>query len=453
MQLAKRILQLALPSIATFSSMTFTGLLVLMIVGKLGAAAIAVVGVTNILIYNMWALCAGIQNAINYLVAQNFGSGEMRLANQRMQIALLLTGILAFMLLAGSLLAPELILRAMGLNEEIVSLGSDYVMVRMIALMFNIFSGAFFAYFRAIGDTKTPMTIALINSGLVVVLTYLLAYGKFGFPDLGLQGASWSIVIAELVQLGMCLWVYYGYLNATLLTRSRERFDRKQVKLMISESAKLSTMEMSNSLGMLVFTMCISRLGTVAIAANEIALNILSFGFMPSNGFGAAATIGTGQEIGKGRPEEAKRFGLMTVVLGVLMMVLISILMFIFALPIAKLYTPERAVYLAVIPLIHLAAFIQLFNTSGIIFGGGLRGIGDTAYLSRVAFVLNWIVFIPGTLLLTVVLDYGQVGAWIALCGNMVLGALLNGLRYIKLDWSRTRVKSGTVQAARMASH
>lgn len=453
MQLAKRILHLALPSIATFSSMTFTGLLVLMIVGKLGAAAIAVVGVTNILIYNMWALCAGIQNAINYLVAQNYGSGEMRLANQRMQIALLLTGLLAVMLLAGSLLAPELILRAMGLNDEIVALGADYVMIRMIALIFGIFSGAFFAYLRAIGDTKTPMTIALINSGLVVVLTYVLAYGKYGFPDLGLQGAAWSVLIAEFVTLGMCLWVYYGYLNATLLTRSFERFERKQVKLMVFESAKLSMMELSYSLGMLVFTMCISRLGTVAIAANEIALNILSFGFMPSNGFGAAATIGTGQEIGKGQHAEAKRFGLMTVVLGVLLMVLISILMFVFALPIAKLYTPERAVYMAVIPLIHLAAFIQLFNTTGIIFGGGLRGIGDTTYLSRVAFVLNWIVFIPCTLLLTVVLDYGQVGAWIALCSNMVLSAAANGWRYVKLDWSKARVKSGKAPAATMVSH
>jgi len=453
LQLAKRILQLALPSIATFSSMTFTGLLVLMIVGKLGAAAIAVVGVTNILIYNMWALCAGIQNAINYLVAQNYGSGEMRLANQRMQIAMLLTGALAVILLAGSLLAPELILRAMGLNDEIVSLGADYVMMRMIALIFGIFSGAFFAYLRAIGDTKTPMTIALINSGLVVVLTYLLAYGKYGFPDLGLQGAAWSVLIAEIVTLGMCLWVYYGFLNATLLTRTRERIDRKQVKLMVFESAKLSMMELSYSLGMLVFTMCISRLGTVAIAANEIALNILSFGFMPSNGFGAAATIGTGQEIGKGQHAEAKRFGLMTVVLGVLLMVLISILMFVFALPIAKLYTPERAVYMAVIPLIHLAAFIQLFNTTGIIFGGGLRGIGDTNYLSRVAFVLNWIIFIPGTLLLTVVLDYGQVGAWIALCSNMVLAAVANGWRYVKLDWSKARVKSGKASPAAMVSH
>lgn len=453
MQLAKRILNLALPSIATFSSMTFTGLLILMIVGKLSAAAIAVVGVTNILIYNMWALCAGIQNAINYLVAQNYGSGEMRLANQRMQIALALTGALAVILLAGSLLAPELILRAMGLNDEIVSLGTDYVLLRMIALAFGIFSGAFFAYLRAIGDTKTPMTLALINSGLVVVLTYVLAYGKYGFPDMGLQGAAWSVLIAEIVTFGLCLWVHYGYLNATLLTRNFERIERKQVKLMVFESAKLSMMELSYSLGMLVFTMCISRLGTVAIAANEIALNILSFGFMPSNGFGAAATIGTGQEIGKGRHAEAKRFGFMTVVLGVLLMVIISILMFIFALPIAKLYTPERAVYMAVIPLIHLAAFIQLFNTTGIIFGGGLRGIGDTNYLSRIAFVLNWIIFIPGTLLLTVVFDYGQVGAWIALCSNMVLSALANGWRYVKLDWSKARVKSGKAPAATIVSH
>ncbi|MFJ5762090.1 MATE family efflux transporter [Neobacillus sp. NPDC093182] len=79
---------------------------------------------------------------------------------------------------------------------------------------------------------------------------------------------------------------------------------------------------MSNSIGMLVFTACITRLGTVAIAANEIALNILSFGFMPANGFGAASTVGIGQAIGKGRPLEAKKFGLVTVYLGLGFMVL-----------------------------------------------------------------------------------------------------------------------------------
>src|SRR4051812_49104690 len=105
-QLVKQILRLAIPSIATFSSMTFTGLLVLMIVGKLGAAAIAVVGISNIVMYNLWALFSGIQGAINFLVAQNYGSNNIRQGNQRMQIALLLTAVQGVVLLIGSFVLP-----------------------------------------------------------------------------------------------------------------------------------------------------------------------------------------------------------------------------------------------------------------------------------------------------------------------------------------------------------
>jgi len=427
--------------------MTFTGLLVLMIVGKLGAASIAVVGITNILMYNMWAMCSGVQGSINYLVAQNYGSGNMRLGNQQMQIALAGTAVQALLLLAASFVAPYFILKAIGSNAEILTLGADYVQVRMVALMFAIFSGVYYAYMRAIGDTKTPMTISLINSALVVVLTYVLAYGKFGFPNLGLQGAAWSMVIAEVVTLALCAYVHYGHLHTICHTRLWERVEKKQVKLLLFESTKLSVTELSNSLGILVFTACITRLGTVAIAANEIALNILSFGFMPSNGFGAAATIGIGQEIGKGRPAEARRFGLVTVYLGLLLMLVISILMFAFALPLAKLYTPEAAVYSAVVPLIHLAAFIQLFNTAGIVFGGGLRGVGDTTFMSRVSFLCNWVIFIPGTVVLTIMLDMGQVGAWAALCTIMICASILNGWRYLTLDWSNVKAKSGSTAA------
>jgi multidrug resistance protein, MATE family len=125
MPLIKEILRLAIPSIATFSSMTFTGLLVLMIVGKLGAASIAVVGITNILMYNLWALFSGTQGAINYLVAQNYGSGSMSLGNQRMQIALIGTFIQSIFLFAASFVIPPFILEVMGSNETILSLGAN----------------------------------------------------------------------------------------------------------------------------------------------------------------------------------------------------------------------------------------------------------------------------------------------------------------------------------------
>ncbi|MDB4866222.1 MAG: efflux family protein, partial [Cohnella sp.] len=186
MQLVKQILRFAIPSIATFSSMTFTGLLVLMIVGKLGAAAIAVVGISNIIGYNLWASFSGVQASINFLVAQNYGSNNIRLGNQRMQIALLITALQGLVLFAGSFVLPYVILHVMGSNETILSLGTPYLQLRMLALIFTMFNTVFYAYMRAIGDTRTPMTISLINSALVVSLTYAMAYGAFGFPKLGL---------------------------------------------------------------------------------------------------------------------------------------------------------------------------------------------------------------------------------------------------------------------------
>ncbi len=162
--------------------MTFTGLLVLMIVGKLGAAAIAVVGITNILMYNIWALFSGIQGAINYLVAQNHGSNNMRLGNQRMQIALIASAILALLEFGSSFAFPHFILQAMGSNETILSLGTPHVQVRMFALMFSIINIVFFAYMRATGDTRTPMNIALISNALVVLfLPICYATGSSAF--------------------------------------------------------------------------------------------------------------------------------------------------------------------------------------------------------------------------------------------------------------------------------
>lgn len=441
-QLVMKILRLAIPSIATFSSMTFTGLLILITVGRLGAGAIAVVGISNILLYNMWALFSGIQGAINYLVAQSHGSNNMWLGNQLMQIALIGSGIISLVVCGASFFFPHFVLQVMGSNHTILTLGTPYVHVRMLAFMFTVFNIVFYAYMRGTGNTRTPMIISLINSSVVVSLTYAFCYGKFGFPRLGLQGAAWSMVCAEGLAFLLNVLVYFKVLNQVYFTRTWVPIEMKNIRMLAMESIKLSTTELSNSLGMFVFTSCITRLGTVAVAANEIALNILSFGFMPSNGFGAASTIGVGQAIGRDEPNEAKRFGLVTTILGLCFMGLFSICLFLFALPIAKVYTTNPDVYLLSLSLIHLASFIQMFNGAGIIFAGGLRGVGDTTFLSRMALIYNWTIFIPATVLLTQVLHLGQVGAWTALCTLNVLGGVTNATRYLSFKWGSARIKT-----------
>ncbi|MFD1676469.1 MATE family efflux transporter [Alicyclobacillus fodiniaquatilis] len=448
MPLGRRILKLALPSIATFSSQTLTGMLTLIIVGRLGASAIAIVGICNILMYNCWALFAGLNESINYLVSQNYGEKSMSAGNQRMQIALLLSLVLDVLWFVASLTLPREILTWVGANPSLIHAGTSYLRIRMFAFLFSMFTNVFYAYMRAVGDTKTPMLISMFTNSALIVLTYILTYGAFSFHGLGLDGAGWSMVITEGIGFTSSLFVYYVLYQRKFSTRVWQRIHWEPMRLIIWESAKLSVMELSMSLGMLVFTACITRLGTVAVAANEMALNILSLGFMPANGFSAAATIIVGQDVGRKRPLDAKRGGLYTVGFGLIFMALFSIFLWLFALRVAKIYTADAAVYTLAVSLIHIASFIQLFDGAGIIFSGGLRGSGDTTFLFRMSLILNWIVFIPLTIVLTTVFHLGQSGAWFSLCTLIVLICLSYGFRYLKMDWSMVASRSIHVQPA-----
>jgi len=432
----KRILALAIPSIATFSSMTLTGMISLVIVGHLGALAIAVVGVCNIIMYSVWAFFTGIGNTVNFLVSQNFGANDMDKANQRTQIALRISLILCLLLAVAALAAPHAILTLMGASPALIKAGVPYLRIRLFSFCSSLFTLVFMAYMRGVGNTKIPMYISIISSALLVVLTYGLTYGRLGFPQLGLQGAALAMVFSEVVGLALCIYVYLGPFARQFNTRALHSISWPETKLIVLESAKLGGMETSMSLSMFIFTMCITSLGTVALASNEIALNILSFGFMPANGFGATATILVGQEIGRNQPGKGRRLGHETSGIGVLFMALFSVVLILWREPIASLYTSDVHVSIPALSLIQVAAFVQIFDGANIIYGGGLRGAGDTTFLFRVSLLASWFVFVPLTYLLTIHWHLGTRGAWFGLCTLIVILGVANMWRFQTLTWS-----------------
>lgn len=431
----KRILHLALPSIATFSSATLTGMITLLIVGRLGAYAIAIVGICNILMYNTWALFAGINESVNFLVSQNYGEKTMHEANERMQVALVLSASLSVVILLVSFFLPGPILALIGTPRALLPAGVPYFRLRLASFCFSILTNALYAYMRGVGDTRTPMFISLTSSLVLVGLTFGLTYGTAGMPRMGLTGAGWAVVASECLACLLSLAIFYGPYHTRFHTRRWLRTRFSQVRMMARESAKLSTMEMSMSLGMVIFTACITRAGTAALAANEIALNVLSFGFMPANGFAVAATTTVGSELGANRLPEAKRAGLHTVLLGAIAMAVYCVLLAVFCAPVARMYTNDPSVASLAVSLLRLAAFIELFDGSGIIFAGALRGAGDTTFLFRASLILNWVIFTPLTLVMTFVWRLGVEGAWISLCTLIVLFGSCNGWRYARLRW------------------
>jgi multidrug resistance protein, MATE family len=438
----KKILLLAIPSIASFASMTVTGTINLIMVGQLGALAIAIVGVSNIVMYNAWALFSGIGHTVNYLVAQNFGANNMKKGIERTYIALYLCMAACLIVAFVGFFFSETIFEVMGSSNELIQQGTGYLQIRFFAMVFSIFIFVFHGFFRGIGDTKTPMVSAVIGNLLMIFLTSGLTYGNFGMPEIGLIGAGYALLIGEVVIFLICVYVYFVRLHSTYKTRSKVAFNRAESKLILGESGKLGMQEFSMSMAMFVFTAFVTRLGTNALAANEIALNVMSFGFMPAFAFSSTATILVGQEIGKKRPLDAKKFGTDTAVIGSVFLFSLGVLQFFFAEQIAKIYTDDVEVYTLAAKLIMISAFLQLFDGLLNFYAGGLRGIGDTSFLLRTSLILGWFFFIPLAYVLTFLLDLSSMGAWISLYSFFTVFGISVMIRFYKRDWTSLKIKS-----------
>jgi len=436
------ILSLALPSVISFATQTLSGTLNLIIVGQLGASVIAIVGVTNIIIYNAWAIFSGVGHTVNYLVAQNYGANDMKKGIERTTVALYATVCMAAVIfLVGHLFAGD-IMRFMGGKESaVLAEGETYLQIRFYAMACGILNFLFHGFLRGIGDTRTPMVLSIVTNVLMVFFTYAWTYGEFGFAAYGIEGAGWAFFLGEAAGLIGCLYVYFIRLHGTYGTRTRMPWNKAEAKLILLESGKLGVQEFSISVSMLVFTRFVAVLGEDALAANEVALSVMSLGFMPAFAFGTTATILVGQRLGEGKPYEARRLGTDVAVIGSLFLLVVGIVEFILAEPIARIYTQDPNVYELAGYLIMISAFLQLFDGLLNYYAGGLRGLGDTRFLLIVSFVLGLFVFVPSAYLFIFVFDWGSVGAWLSLYGYLVVFGVLLTVRFYRTDWANARIK------------
>jgi len=463
------ILVLALPSLFAFATQTLTGTINLILVGDLGFVVIAVVGVSNIIMYNVFAIFSGIGHSVNYLVAQNFGAGEMRKGMQRMYLALLISLGVGVVIAIAGWAASGAVLRLTGGSAELIATGGEYLELRFYAMAFGIISFVFHGFFRGVGDTRTSMIVSIAANLIMVGLTYGLTYGHWGLPDMGIIGAGYALLIGEVVQLLACLVVFWGPMHKRYQTRNWRNLDSNELKplskesggllqkrdqtsktqnpkwnelkLISMESGKLGLQEFSMSVSMYIFTIFVLTLGDMAAAANEVALSIMSFGFMPAFAFGSTATILVGQGIGERRPDRAKKAGTNTAILGAIFLILLGTIELIWAVPIAKLYSSDPGVYELAAHLIQVSAYLQIFDGFYNFYAGGLRGIGDTTFLMRISFVLSIFMFIPLTYLFVIVFEWGSMGAWLALYSFLVVLGVAVMIRYYRTDFASVKLK------------
>lgn len=435
------ILALALPSLFAFATQTLTGTINLIIVGELGFVVIAVVGVSNIIMYNVFAIFSGIGHTVNYLVAQNYGSNEMSKGMQRTYLALVVSVGVALLIALAGWVGSEHVLRWTGGSPELLATGSDYLELRFYGMAFGIISFMFHGFFRGVGATRISMFISIISNVLIIGLTVGMTYGYWGMPNLGIIGAGYALLIGEAVQLLLCVIIFWGPMHRRYQTRHIPKVDWREFRLIAHESGKLGMMEFSMSVSMYIFTIFVLKLGDMAAAANEVALSVMSFGFMPAFAFGSTATILVGQYIGQARPDLARKAGTHTAILGAIFLIALGTVELIWAKDIARLYSSDPGVYELAAFLIQVSAYLQIFDGFYNFYAGGLRGIGDTTFLMRVSMLLSFVVFVPLTYLFVMVFEWGSMGAWLALYSFLMALGISVMIRYYRTDFTTVTLK------------
>jgi MATE family multidrug resistance protein len=417
-------LRLALPLVLAEIGWMTMGIVDTVMVGHLSDSANAIGAVSiSSSIFNVVAFFGGgLLIGLDTIVAQAFGAGQREDCHRS-----LINGIYLSLVMTPLLMAPVWffgpLLEALRIDPLVSHLAVPY----MKALAIGLFPlMLYFAVRRCIQamNMVRPVAFALITANLINLLfNWILIYGKWGAPAMGVVGSGWSTALARLymaiVLVGYLLWYDRRHRTELLKTPVNVDFTRiRQLIILGLPAATQITLEIS------VFALTaalIGRLGAVPLAAHQIALNTVAFTYMVPLGISSAAAVRVGQAIGRKNPRAAADAGDTAIFIGAVFMMAASIALLVFPRAIARMYTPDEGVIQTTILLLAAGAAFQLFDGLQTVATGALRGAGDTRTPMLCHFTAYWVIGLPLGAWLCFRRHWGAFGLWAGLSLALIL--------------------------------
>ncbi len=439
--------KLASPIITGMLGHTLVGFVDNVMVGQLGTAELAAVSLGNSFLFIAMSLGIGFSTAITPLVAESDTGASFSKGQSALKHGVLLCTVLSFVLFGLILLGKPLML-VMNQPIEVVTLALPYLDLVAISLIPLIIFQAFKQFSDGMSKTVFPMYATIIANIINVVLNYVLIFGKFGFPEMGIVGAA----LGTLISRGMMLVILIALLKRNQKTaRFLDGIGFRNIDKLMSK--KLFNLGFPSALQMFfevaLFTAAIwlsGALGKNAQAANQIALNLASMTFMFAMGLGVTAMIRVGNQKGLRNFRELRRVAQSIFFMGLLFAIGFALifLMFRFSLPnfyvnlndLTQIGDTKEVVTLAA-SLLLLAAIFQISDSIQVIMLGALRGMQDVKIPTIITFVSYWVVGFPVCYYLSKPGMFGVAGIWVGLLFGLTTASVLMYLRfqYLTKKW------------------
>lgn len=436
----KRNISLALPIILGLLGHTLVGLIDNVMVGKLGTAELAAASLGNSFLFIAMSVIFGYSSGITPLVAAADSTGNKNEIKSVLKNGLFLLTILSVILLLGVFCAKPL-LHKMNQPTEVVELAIPYLNIVSLSLIPLAIFQAYKQFADGLSQTKYSMIATIVANALNVLLNYLLIYGEFGFPELGVVGAAYGTLISRVVMVAVILILLVR--NEKFKVYFTSFFKEKILKGMLRRINKLgfpSALQMFFEFG--IFTTAIWLSGTLGKnpqAANQIALNLSSFTFMFAMGLGIVGIIRVGNQYGINDFISLRRVAISLFLLIFILDIIFAIGYMLLNHVLPKLYLDTNDIVNAIdnaeviaitSKLLIVAAFFQIFDGMQAVVLGVLKGMQDVKIPTIIVFIAYWLVAFPICYYLGIHLNYGSEGIWVGLLTGLAFSAILLLVRF-----------------------
>ena len=414
----------------------------LAMVGRLGAGAMSAVGLSVQPVNMIIALFVSFNIGATALISRSTGAGDYSTAKKVIFQTLSLTSLMALGISVPSFFFAEGIVTAMGGEADVIPEATVYLKFMAAGTLFQVIPLAVSSLLRGAGDSRSPMIINIMANLINLGAGFVLIFGRFGFPPLGVTGAALAATTAKLVSAVLALLtLFLTPLPIRISVKEIDlRLDR-EIILRIGRIGMISAIEqLILRFGFFLYTRTIAQLGTASFAAHQVLLSISNLSTNFGHALGMASTSFTGRYLGAEKAERAEAYVKTLFTLAVAISLGVSVLFLLKGYELARIFTSDAEVINLLVPVLITLAVINPAQNSLLVYSGSLKGAGDTKRVLIITVSGLLLVRLPLVFLLIKGVGMGLNGAWIAAALEKYLMLLLFYIYFSRGKWRNTRV-------------
>lgn len=441
--ITKEAVRMAWPAVCESFFIALAGMVDSLMVSSMGASAVAAVGLTTQPKFMGLALFFAMNVSVSALVARRRGEKNQRSANQILLVAILFVIVATVVISSACVMWANEIINFCGSAPETHEPAVIYYRIIMGCMIFNVLSMVINAAQRGSGNTMIAMRTNIVSNVVNIIANYLLIQGHLGFPALGIAGAAIATVFGTVIACIMSFASLFrrdGFVSIYYIMEQQIRPALEPVISIIKLGFSVFIEQILMRVGFMSTAMMAAKMGTNALAAHQVGMNILGLTFSFGDGMQVAAVALIGRSLGEGSPDKAKAYGKTCRMIGLGISCVLAVVYFFGGEWLYHLFFAEQEIVDIGVMIIRIMIIIVLFQVLQVIYMGCLRGAGDTTYTAIASTISVTIIRTSASYFFGFVMGLGMAGIWMGILADQISRFLFASIRFKQGKWTKIHI-------------